>query len=143
MNDLLSAVLSGKTKGVRRIGANATVAEAVHLMVENQIGAVLVTEADSVVGMFTERDAVSQVLERGLTPTLTRVREVMTLKPAVASPEMGVEQAMALMTERRLHHLLVVKDGRIVGLVSRGDLTKWLVRENEQLVNYVAGRYPA
>src|SRR5438132_14426368 len=123
MKEPLSALLKDKGTIVHRIAPTATVKDAVRLMVEKRIGSIVVMDEGQVVGIFTERDALNRVLDRGLAPQSTRVREVMTPKPVVARPELTVEEAMVIMTERRLRRLPVCDQGRLVGIISIGDLT--------------------
>jgi CBS domain-containing protein len=142
MKEPLSALLKDKGSKVHHVPPTATVAEAVRLMVQKRIGSVVVMEDGSVVGIFTERDALNRVLDAGRPPSLTRIREVMTPKPVVATPEVTVEDAMVLMTERRLRRLPVCDHGSLVGIISIGDLTKWAVRENAHLKSYIWPQYP-
>jgi len=111
-------------------------------MVEKRIGSILVMDKGDVVGIFTERDALNRVLDRGLPPQRTRLRDVMTKKPVVASPSVTVEEAMVIMTERRLRRLPVCEGKRLVGIISIGDLTKWVIRENAHLQRYIWPEYP-
>jgi CBS domain-containing protein len=143
MKEALSSVLAVKGNVVHSVAPTLSVAEAVRQMVDKRIGSVLVMEGEALVGIFTERDALTRVLHAGRDPRSTAVHEVMTHKPFVAPTTMTVEEAMANMTERRLRRIPIAREGRIVGLISIGDLTKWAIRENEQLVHYISGDYPA
>lgn len=142
MKEELSALLAQKGSQVHGVEPDATVAVAVRLMVEKRIGSVVVLERGELIGIFTERDALNRVLDRGRDPETTSVREVMTRRPAVVTPRVTVEEAMVMMTERRMRRLPVVEHGKLVGLISIGDITKWLIRENEHLSSYVYGKYP-
>ncbi len=142
MKEHLSAILEHKGNTVHVIPSESTVAQAVRVMVEKRIGSIVVVEGDVIVGIFTERDALNRVLDAGRSPSFTRIRDVMTRRPVVVSPDMTVEQAMVIMTERRLRRLPVIDRGRLVGIISIGDLTKWVVRENTHLQSYIWPQYP-
>jgi CBS domain-containing protein len=146
MYEPLSAVLADKGPAVYAIEPGATVVEAVRQMNEKGIGALLVLESDRPVGIFTERDVLRRVVDAGLDPRATRVRDVMTVDLLVVGPSTRVEEAMAIMTNRRLRHLPVMDGGRLLGMVSIGDLTRWVTREQqhhiEHLVEYITGRRP-
>lgn len=142
MKDQLSALLRHKGKTVHHVTPTTKVAEAVRLMVEHRIGSLVVLEGERLVGIFTERDALLRVLHPRRSPETTQVSEVMTANPVTVTPIVTVEEAMGIMTERRLRRLPVIEDGKMVGLISIGDLTKWAIRENEHLAGYIWGKYP-
>ena len=103
--------------------------ECVQRMNELRIGAMLVMENDSLLGIFTERDALTRVLGAGLEPSRTKIASVMTTNPTCVEPSTPLDEARAIITQQRVRHLPVVQDGRVVGMVSSGDLTHWLVRD--------------
>ena len=129
-----------------RIGGDATVFDAVKAMVEANVGAILVTggNADRIEGIFTERDYLRRIAVEGRTSRDTLVRDVMTSPVIVVGPETTVEEAMALMTDRRIRHAPVVDGERLVGMVSIGDLVR--VQSQEQsfklryLTEYISAR---
>jgi CBS domain-containing protein len=94
-----------------------------------KIGALLVLHGEKLVGIFTERDALNRVLAAGLDPRSTKVSDVMTKDPVSVSPSTSVGEAMELVTRRRFRHLPVVENGKVLALVSSGDLTHWLVKD--------------
>jgi CBS domain-containing protein len=143
MKEQLSAVLAVKGNTVHRLSATATVADAVDLMFERRIGSVVIMDGKTIAGIFTERDAMNRVLKSRLDSRRTPLREVMTRDVVFGSPSMTVEDALVLMAERRLRRLPVLHNGELVGLISIGDLARWVVRENENLTNYIYGKYPA
>jgi CBS domain-containing protein len=108
---------------------DATVSECVQQMVAERIGALVILEDGKLRGIFTERDALNKVLAMQLDPRSTRVSEVMTRDPCCLSLAATVGEAMELVTRRRFRHLPIMKDGRLLAIVSSGDLTRWLVRE--------------
>lgn len=121
---------------------SALVTECVQKMAREKIGALMVMEGERLRGIFTERDALNRVLAAGLDPRSTRVSEVMTKEPFCVSPTMTVGAAMQLVTSRRFRHLPVVQEGKVLGVVSSGDLTHWLVKDQlgeiQQLVDLAA-----
>ncbi len=127
----VAKILEEKGSNVIRIDGSATVIEAVRAMVEANVGAILVTGEDlnDVEGIFTERDYLRRVAVQGLGERETPVREVMTSPVVVITPETEVEEAMALMTDRRIRHVPVVEDDRVVGMISIGDLVR---KQSEQ-----------
>lgn len=108
---------------------------------ESGIGSLLVSEGHRLLGIFTERDVLTRVVGRGLDPDRTPVGEVMTRRLVTVTPETTIEEAMAMITEHRCRHLPVVAGEKVVGLVSSGDLTRWLVRDQlaeiHDLVDYI------
>jgi len=122
----------------------ASVLEAVRLMAQQNIGALVVVEHDQVVGMVTERDYARKVALRDRASRDTPVRDIMTSPVMYVHPLQTSEECMALMTENRLRHLPVMDDGKLVGLISIGDLVKDIISEQrfiiEQLEHYIAGQ---
>jgi CBS domain-containing protein len=98
-------------------------------MASESIGALVVMEGERLLGMFTERDALSKVLAGGLDPGATKVSEVMTKDPYCIPPTTTVGEAMGLITHRRFRHLPVMEDGNLLAVVSSGDLIYWLVKD--------------
>jgi CBS domain-containing protein len=121
----LYEILEEKGSDVLKVGAEASVFEAVQLMVEKNVGSLLVTERGDITGIVTERDYLRRVTLEGRTDRETPVREIMSSPLIVASPETTVDECMALMTDRRIRHVPVVEEGKVVGLVSIGDLVKF------------------
>lgn len=139
--------LLGQKKGrPHSVPPTSTVAGAVELMNANKVGSVLVMDGERLVGIFTERDVLRRVVGR-LDPTKTQVSQVMTKDLVVMRPTSTVADAMAVVSEKRIRHLPVVEEGRVVGVISAGDLNHWLIRGHqgqiEQLVDYISGKYPA
>ena len=124
--DTLQGMLNNKTDATQTVQADALVIECVRKMADKKIGALMVMDCGKLVGIFTERDALSRVLAAGRDPRDTRVVEVMTTDPCCASPDMTVGDAMELVTKRQFRHLPIVANGKVQALVSSGDLTHWL-----------------
>jgi CBS domain-containing protein len=128
----------GKSEPVS-VAPTATVAEAVRAMTERKIGAVLVLDGQKLAGIFTERDVMVNVVGSSRDPLTTRVSEVMTSKVNSVGPATPISEAMQLMSDRRHRHLPVVENGHVVGLISMGDVTRWVIRSQQQQVDSAIG----
>jgi CBS domain-containing protein len=136
MNDPIASVLEHKGSDVVTVSPETLVVAAVQQMNERKIGALLVVERGRPVGIFTERDVLVRVIAAGLDPRTTPVGEVMTRNPVAICSDATVAQAMVVITERRCRHLPVVDDGtRLRGLISIGDLTSWVVRDQQRMID--------
>jgi CBS domain-containing protein len=146
MIDTLNAVLSSKGNTVHSVSPTASVLEAVRIMNKERIGSLLVCADNELIGIFSERDVLIRVVDEGRDPGKTTVAEVMTRELVVVRPSMTVEEAMAVVTERRCRHLPVMDESNLLGLVSIGDLTRWVTRNQEihiqDLVNFITRKYP-
>jgi CBS domain-containing protein len=138
-------ILRIKGANVHAVPENASVADAVDVMNGHRIGSVLVVDGSELHGIVSERDVLHRVIAEGRSPKATYVHEVMTRKLWTVSPEMPIHEAMALISETRCRHLPVIDDGTLVGLVSIGDLTAWMVRELKMeivdLASYIHGPF--
>jgi CBS domain-containing protein len=138
-------ILQSKTRGIGilSISPDATVYEALKLMAEEEVGALLVIDADKLVGIITERDYARKVILHGKSSKEIQVRDIMTSKIVYVSTAQTVDECMALMTDKRVRHLPVYEDNRLVGVVSIGDLVKEAISEREyiikQLESYIMG----
>jgi CBS domain-containing protein len=142
----IAHVLAKKGTQVYTINEAETVFEAVKQMVELNTGCLLVTEEEEIRGIVTERDYLRGIVLTGRTSRETQVREIMTSRIVVVQPDTSVEEAMAIMTDRRIRHLPVVDKGKLAGLVSIGDLVKQISQDHEfeiqYLTDYITGKYP-
>lgn len=147
MHEPIQTLLDDKGSDIYSISPEATVLAAVEEMNDKGVGAVLVMEDDRLLGIFTERDVLRRVVAQQRDAKTTRVADVMTDELVVIKPTITVEDAMAVVTEKRCRHLPVIENGKVVGLLSIGDLTHWVSRDHEvqiqQMVEYVTGQYPA
>jgi CBS domain-containing protein len=139
----VAQILKSKAdQAVHTIAPAASVYDAIKLMAEKNIGALMVKDGDDVVGVVTERDYARKVILLAKSSKDTPVREIMTSQVRFVRPEQTSEECMALMTENRLRHLPVMDKGRMIGLVSIGDLVKDVISEQkfviEQLEQYIA-----
>ncbi|MFC1564471.1 CBS domain-containing protein [candidate division KSB1 bacterium] len=136
-------ILKEKGSEVTTISPDATVFEALKLMSEKGIGAVIVTQGDSVVGILSERDYARKVVLEGKSSKDSPVSEIMTNRVLYVRPEMSVEDCMAIMTEKHFRHLPVLDDGKLVGIISIGDVVKAVMEKKQfiidQLENYIYG----
>lgn len=144
MQGTLKKVLEQKSPALYAISPHARVCEAVALMVRHFVGSVVVVSTGrSPVGMFTERDVLERIVHAGRDPRRTFVGDVMTNPVTVASVNDTVQATVRLMTETRHRHVPVIGDQGIAGLVSLGDLTKWITRAQESdirlLGNFIHG----
>ena len=128
---------------VYSIAPTASVLDAVKLMAERNIGALVVMEGEKIVGIITERDYARKIVLMARSSKDTPVRDIMTPSAMYVSPVQTNEECMALMTETRVRHLLVVDTGKLIGLISIGDLVKDIISEQkfiiEQLEHYITG----
>lgn len=124
----LSKVIAGHAV-VQSVAPDTLVTDCVRTMSTAKIGALLVLDGGKLAGIFTERDALNRVLAAGLDPRSTKVSDVMTRDPVSVAPVTTVGAAMELVTQRRFRHLPVVDSGKVLALVSSGDLTHWLVKD--------------
>lgn len=144
----LREILASKPSGaIHSVSPAATVAAAVDLINANKVGSVLVMDGERLVGIFTERDVLRRVVGGRRDPSATRVADVMTRELAVMKPSSTLGDAMAVISEKRIRHLPVLEEAKVVGVISQGDLNHWLVRNREvevsQLVEFITGKYPA
>lgn len=140
----VAEILAGKGADTVSIDGDATVFDAVKLMVDANVGAILVTDGGTIVGIFTERDYLRRIAVEGRTSRETAVHDVMSAPVVVVTPETSVEETMAIMTDRKIRHLPVVDGGDLAGLVSIGDLVAYKSREQsfqlQYLNEYIAAR---
>lgn len=142
----VSILLSEKSASVYCISEESSVAHAVSEMNRQRVGSIIVKKEDSICGIFTERDVLTRVVSAGRDPETTLVRDVMTENFQFITPETSVEDAMQRMTDKRVRHLPVLDEGHLLGMVSIGDVTRWLLKVNEMeaenLRRYVFSEYP-
>ena len=118
-----------KGEAIHSVGPDTFVTECVRLMSAGKFGALIVMSGEKLVGIFTERDALNKVLAGGRDPGTTKVSEVMTKDPFCISPTTTVGEAMEIITQRRFRHLPVVENGKVLAVISSGDLIHWLVAD--------------
>ncbi|MDZ5461054.1 CBS domain-containing protein [Azohydromonas lata] len=143
MTTALEILKSKPNQEVIAVQPHATVYEAIKLMCQKNIGAVLVMEGDAVVGIFSERDYARKIVLQERASKSTGVNLVMSPNVMFVNPRQTAEECMALMTQNRLRHLPVMEGGKLLGMISIGDLVKHIISDQqfliEQLEHYIAG----
>ena len=141
----IEVIMNQKNRQVWSIQPDATVYDAVALMAEKNIGALVVVENGNLVGIVSERDYTRKVMLRGKRSRETLVREIMSTQLTTVDPKQSVDDCLRSMTEKRIRHLPVVKDGEICGVISIGDLVKHVISAQsatlDQLERYISGGY--
>ncbi len=145
-HDTLATLLGTKGREVFSVTPEASVYEAIEMMSNRRVGALLVISGGRLAGIVSERDYARKVVLQGKHSRETPVGEIMTTDVVTVSPEHTVDQCMRVMTDRRIRHLPVVAGDRVVGVISIGDLVKWIISAQEAAINhlhsYISGSYP-
>ena len=143
MNTTIGTLLEQKDGAVFTVPSTVTVAEAVQEMNARKVGSVLVMNGLRLAGIFTERDVLRRVVGSDLDPRFTPITKVMTSEVLTIEPSATVQQVLDIFTQRRLRHLPVVADGQLLGVISIGDVSRWVANlhrvEAESLRQYIAG----
>ncbi|MBI1769787.1 MAG: CBS domain-containing protein [Bacteroidetes bacterium] len=134
-------ILQSKHETIFTVGPDLTVYRAIELMCQKNIGAIIIEENGKLAGIFTERDYARKVVLKGKSSKATLLGELMTRNPFTVSSESTIEECMGLMNDKRIRHLPVVDDGRLSGVISIGDLIRFIIEEQrtiiEHLENYI------
>jgi CBS domain-containing protein len=139
----IKAFLERAPREVCSVGPEQTVWEALQVLADNNIGALLVMQGMQMVGIFSERDYARRVELKGRLSRETLVRDVMTSEFITISPEQRMDECMQIMTDKRIRHLPVMKDGQLIGMVSIGDVLLVMIAEQKRLIDqlqsYISG----
>jgi CBS domain-containing protein len=146
LNDTIEHLLRDKGDNIWRVSSETLVYDAIALMGEKKIGALLVIDDGKLVGMLSERDYTRKVALRGKSSRETQVRESMTSPVIHVTSHETVGEVMSLMTDHRIRHMPVVEDGKVVGVLSIGDIVKWIIDAQQATIThlhgYITGQYP-
>ena len=147
LSDTIELVLKSKGETtVQSVRPDQSVYEAIEKMAKHGIGALLVIADQKLVGILSERDYARKVILMGHSSKDTLVRQIMTSPVTFVNPQRSVDECMAIMTKHRFRHLPVIQDDKVVGVVSIGDLVKWIISGQAQTIQelegYITGRYP-
>jgi len=141
---LVKHLLDSKGRHIVSVAPGASVFEAIKIMADKTIGSLLVMEDDEICGIITERDYARKVIIKGRSSESTMVSEIMSTKVLTTSSSQSVNSCMELMTEKRIRHLPVVEDNRVIGMISIGDLVEAIIsdqqEEIQQLEHYISGQ---
>jgi CBS domain-containing protein len=146
LHDPIRSVLKFKRNDIWSVPPRVSVYEAIATMSDKSVGALPVMEDGKLVGIISERDYARRVILKGRSSKETQVAEIMTSPVIYVNPETTVEGCLRIMTVNRVRHLPVVEDGKVVGIVSIGDLVNWIISAQAHAINqlhsYIAGKYP-
>lgn len=136
-------ILDTKGRAVFSVAPDVTVYSAIELMCQKNVGGLLIVENDNLVGIFTERDYARKLILKGKSSKDTPIGDLMTPNPIVVTPESSIEDCMKIMSSKFIRHLPVVEDGKLVAMVSIGDVVRHIIDEQKtiiaQLEQYISG----
>lgn len=147
ITDTISLVLRDKPKRILAVGPDRTVYEAIEIMAQHDIGALLVMdENEQLIGIVSERDYARKGVLRGHVARQTQVRQIMTSPVTYVSPQHTVDECMGIMTQHDFRHLPVLQDSQVCGVISISDLVRWVIDGQSQAIQelqgYITGAYP-
>lgn len=139
----IQTLLKKKGYDVWSIAPDASVYDAIHLMAEKAVGALIVMDGQKLVGVISERDYARKIILEGRSSENTKISEIMSSEVITTGPDNRIEECMAIMTERRIRHLPVIDGDEVLGIISLGDLVKYIIAEQqfviEQMERYING----
>jgi CBS domain-containing protein len=147
LTDSVRFVLKQKGHAVWSVSPEGCVYDAIELMAEKGVGALMVVAEGKLVGVVSERDYARKVILQGKSSKHCPVKEIMTTPAISVTPDQTVEESMRIMTDNRIRHLPVLERGELLGVLSIGDLVKWMISAQQQTIsqlqNYITSQYPA
>ena len=146
LSGTVGSVLKQKGSQVWLVTPDQTVYEAIEKMADMGVGALLVISAGKLVGIISERDYARKVILQGKSSMTALVKEIMTSPVIFVTPDQSVDECMSIMTRNHIRHLPIMENEKVLGVVSIGDLVKWVVSEQEETIehlqNYISAKYP-
>jgi CBS domain-containing protein len=144
--DTVRLVLKQKDQNVWSVSPDACVYDAIEIMADKYVGALMVVFEGVLIGVVSERDYARKVILQGKSSKETLVKEIMTSPAIFVTPDQTVEDGMRIMTDKHIRHLPVVEEGILLGVVSIGDLVKWMISAQQQTISqlhsYITSQYP-
>jgi len=128
-------LLQKKGNAVYSISPDSSVYDALEMLEERNLGALVVIDNDKLIGIFTERDYARKVILKGRSSQETLVRDIMTDRPIVVTPNFSIEQCMQMMTDKYIRHLPVMENDRLVGFISIGDIVRFIIEEKDYIID--------
>ena len=136
-------ILQSKKQSIISVNPKNTVYEALEVMVQKNVGSILIMDEDEFAGIFTERDYARKLILQGKSSKETLIGEIMTLNPVTITPDFSIEDCMHLMTDKFIRHLPVIENNKLIGIISIGDLVKSIIEEQkfiiDNLEHYISG----
>ena len=136
-------ILQSKKQSIISVDPKNTVYEALEIMVQKNVGSILVMDEDKFAGIFTERDYARKLILQGKSSKETLIGEIMTLNPVTITPDFSIEDCMHLMTDKFIRHLPVIENNKLIGIISIGELVKSIIEEQkfiiDNLEHYISG----
>ncbi len=139
MQTPLSVLLKEKSNKIQTLTANDSCYHCAEILTKFGIGALLVMEGETLQGIISERDLINKLINKKLDPNTVKVSELMTRNVLTVTPETTVQQAMEIMTEKRFRHLPVLENNKLVGIISIGDITRWVMLQQQQEISALTG----
>jgi len=137
VKDIIKA--KGNSSNVFAVEPNEIVYRAIELMAEKNIGGLLITERGRLVGIFTERDYARKLILKGKSSKDTLIGELMTKNPYTVTPESSIEDCMQIMSDRHFRHLPVVENDELIGIISIGDVVRFIIEEQKSIIDHLQG----